>query len=193
MRIITLGTTTTLVSLSGCAALSGPASEAKVKNEQTAPSEYNIDCELEMTNSRYSEDSPVQLKVSYTNIGTDRRISNCAPFVKRERASLDASLWLCHPNQVEISKDDKKQWQVDTEVDPDQIPLGVCTLGDFNANDTISEQYYLLDNSNTRGYLTPGSYTWETTVVLAGDGPTPKDPSKVETESFTWGFTIELL
>lgn len=193
----TLGTT----GLSGCVRFPAPswsddappANVVSLDAQDTVPDQYDVDIDVEVVHSEFTDDSPAVIRVTTTNVGGPLKVSigtgYCSVFNRQRGGSDDPpGLWLHRPDSHGSERADGR-WVAD--LPPDE-PRGFadvgCTIQDYEEGQSVSSTYEVWDDYRKRGYLVPGTYRWEETVRVSD---TTSDTDSVP-ESFEWGFSLRL-
>jgi hypothetical protein len=193
----TLGTT----GLAGCVRFpapswsehASPAETVSLNAQDAVPDRYDVQIEVEVVQSEFTDDSPAVIRVTTTNHGDPVKLSIgtgwCSIFNRRKGGSDDPpGLWLHRPGYQGISRKDGR-WVADRPPgEPRGFPDVGCTMWTYREGQSVSSAYEVWDDYRKRGYLVPGTYRWEETVRVS-DVASNSDSGE---ESFEWGFSLRL-
>lgn len=191
------------VAVAGGGCVQPPAEQTTTRSSSTKPSleiaesdqvagEHQMRITATVTTSTVTEEHPARVRVSTTNTGESRYIQSMRrglhfhPQYGGETSDDPIGLVLFDAHD-EYTRTDGK-WQFEP-YDGGQGGAGLAGVV-LEADETISNDYAVLDDATVRGYFSPGTYRFEAPVVIkpdAEEGP----PSGIVAE-FTWGFSLKV-
>lgn len=157
---------------------------------------HGIRMDVELLRATVTDDRTARLAITTTNAGPRRALSvgtdGCALLNRSEgRSDNPAGLWLYRDGQTEWLERDGRKWEPDRSADePRAYPAYGCGPTTYDSDESVTTEYVLWDDYRVDGYLTPGSYRWETDVAVWADpsGAFGDEPS----ERFAWGFSLRV-
>lgn len=153
-----------------------------------------IRVDVEVLEPTIADAHTARLRVTTTNEGAKRKISigtdGCELF-NRSHGGSDhpRGLWL-HAAFITDHIDRKgNRWVADQPSDePRAYPAYGCLPKEYDAGESVRNEYDVWDDYQVDGYLEPDTYRWEEDVSIWNDPSTAGDADPDTT--ITWGFSL---
>lgn len=157
--------------------------------------EHDLEIDVDLRSRAVTPEKPAVVRVTTTNRGPARTISveegQCGLFDRDDGVSESGGLVLKRPGLSELADRDGDRWTKDADPDEQRAYDGYgCAGREFDACESIANEYDVWDDYRTDGYFEPGTYRFENEVAIAGaeEGNAWDDPDV----TFTWGFEIDV-
>jgi hypothetical protein len=189
---------------------SGPTSNGDVQRRISLAGvdevldEHDLRIEVELLQSTVTDEHTAHLRLTATDeTSRKRRIGigtgKCNLFNREKGESEPSGLWLYRPEEVENLDRAGDRWTED--VDPNAVDAYAaygCAYVPTVHNEPIINEYLVWDDYRVDGYMTPGTYRFETSIAVGGQGPGSNPTSTGDTTTtttepaseFTWGFSL---
>jgi hypothetical protein len=174
------------------------------------PDEHDLRIGVEMLQSTVTDEHTAHLRLTATDeTSRKRRIGigtgKCSLFNREKGESEPSGLWLYTPDEAKRLDRAGNRWTEDVD------PNGVDAYADYGCgyrpvvhDEPIINEYLVWDDYREEGYMTPGTYRFETSIMVGGQAPgsnptvignnsTTGDDPTTSSESegeFTWGFSL---
>lgn len=167
-----------------------------VAERDAVDDDHAVRMNVEVRRRRVTDRRTARFAVTTTNTGPRRALSvgsgGCALFNRSEGGSDDpAGLWLYRPERAASVDRAGSEWRADRPADASRVYQAYgCLPVAYGPGESRTTEYVLWDDYRVEGYLTPGSYRWETDVGVWTDA----DPGAGDDPSgeFTWGFSLRV-
>ena len=186
--------------------------------QDSVPQQYGVRMEVKVLHSTVTPQRTARLRVTMINIGARRSISfsgdsMCSLF-NRGNGGSDSprGLWLYSPSDAKDLERQGDKWRIDASpTDGRGYGAYGCGGSILPRNASISNEYLVWDDFQIEGYMIPGVYRFEESILISpasenrsqtsretGEAeepdPTPTlrptfDSDQIE---FTWGFSLEI-
>ena len=161
-----------------------------VTNTAEIAPDANLSVTASVERGRITPDETARVTVALENTGADRATSvaeeeHCHLFNRMWGKSEPRGLWLYRPQDAPANRDGGR-WSPDKTGTRTYIMIG-CGKHQFDSGDAISTTYEVWDDYVTDGYLSPGTYRFETDISL-WDSVTDRSKSR----SVEWWFELDV-
>jgi len=147
-----------------------------------------VSLDAELLNGTVTGEGPARVRVSLTNEGKSKRLTDnegeCALFNRRGGASDPAGVSLHQPEFPGYTGECRhysrrgNRWRLDRPSSEDCRVLSYgCESVAYEAGETRATTYQLWDDHTVEGYMPPDTYRFKAQVA-------------VDEESFDWGFSV---
>lgn len=186
-----------VIGLAGCIQSVGGGSNSSTESRTALvvdydeiANEFQVSIVPSITESTVASEHPARVSIETTNMGEERYFSSMRrglhfhPEYGGERSDEPRGLILWEAADGYTPEGEK--WQREPHNDGGAGIPGIV----IKADETISNEYLVLDDSAVSGYYPPDTYRFEAPVVIRPDAE-KGEPSGIEAE-FSWGFSLEV-
>jgi len=165
--------------------------DVELTRVKSVPDESQIQIGVELVKDTVDPNSTARLEVSTTNIKGTKEISvgedGCAILNREDQASDPPGVWLKRADPEKEQENTDGLWITENLPESTEGFGGYgCDTRMYDTDETIGTNYSVWADNREESYLSPGKYSWETSIRVGG-----LDDRDTE-YTFDWGFTMEI-
>lgn len=161
------------------------------------PDEHELTIDVELLESIVTAAHTAHLRVTATDESSRKRrltigTGRCNLFNRGKGQSRPKGLWLHAPSSTESIDRVGERWTADRDPDAARgFPMYGCGYPPAIHDEPIVNEYLVWDDYRVEGYMSPGTYRFETSIQVGGGSPISTATTATEPEAeFTWGFAL---
>lgn len=160
-------------------------------SQDSVADDHEIRIDVEILQPTITATHTARLQITTTNKGPKRAISigtdGCALFSRSDGGSDEPpGLWLHSYESAENITRDGNRWVRDNPTEqPRRFLAYGCHPKEYDAGESLTNEYVVWDDFLVDGYLEPGTYRWEENVSIQDEESDSGEPATI-----TWGFSL---